>query len=117
MLILWAVVLLGAAINIYGIQILPSLQMVGGVIHIIFFIAITIPIILLARRSTPDFVFTELITSDGGWQSPGIAWCLGMLTVTYCFLGKIIPQIEIADAGKSFLTLAPFNQDSIVLST
>lgn len=87
-LIIWAIVVASAVINIYGIRILPSLQMLGGIIHIVFFISITIPIVLLARRSTPEFVFTELTISEGGWQSHGIAWCLGMLTVTYCFLGR-----------------------------
>lgn len=88
-LIMWAVVLLAGYINIYGIKIMPALQMLGGIMHIIFFIAIAIPLVLLSRRSTSSFVFTELLISEDGWQSNGVAWCLGMLTVTYCFLGKI----------------------------
>ncbi|KAJ5219695.1 hypothetical protein N7468_008899, partial [Penicillium chermesinum] len=86
-LIIWAIVLCAGIINIYGIKILPTLQMIGGIFHIIFFIAITIPIFLLARRSEPQFVFTELMISEGGWQNPGVAWCLGTLAVTYCFIG------------------------------
>lgn len=86
-LIMWALILGSGLINIYGIKIMPALQMMGGILHITFFIALVVPIILLSRRSTSQFVFTELLTADGGWQSPGIAWCLGMLTVTYCFLG------------------------------
>ncbi|KAJ5281291.1 hypothetical protein N7478_006663 [Penicillium angulare] len=86
-LLMWAIVLLAGFINIYGIKIMPALQMLGGIMHIVFFIAITIPLILLSRRSSSEFVFTELLTSEEGWQSKGVAWCLGMLTVTYCFLG------------------------------
>lgn len=55
----------------------------------VFFIALVVPLVLLARRSTPEFVFTELINTQG-WQSNGISWCLGLLTVTYCFMGKIV---------------------------
>lgn len=86
-LIMWVIILGSGLINIYGIKIMPALQMMGGILHITLFVAIVVPIILLSRRSTSQFVFTELLTSEGGWQSPGIAWCLGMLTVTYCFLG------------------------------
>ncbi|KAJ6103054.1 hypothetical protein N7486_005481 [Penicillium sp. IBT 16267x] len=86
-LIMWAIVTVVGFINIYGIKILPALQMLGGIMHIIFFIAIIIPLVLLSRRSTSQFVFTQLMTTEEGWQSKGVAWCLGMLTVTYCFLG------------------------------
>ncbi|KAJ6153695.1 hypothetical protein N7470_006654 [Penicillium chermesinum] len=71
-LIIWAIVLCAGIINIYGIKILPTLQMIGGIFHIIFFIAITIPIFLLARRSEPQFVFTELMISEGGGKIPGL---------------------------------------------
>ncbi|KAJ5630768.1 uncharacterized protein N7484_010868 [Penicillium longicatenatum] len=86
-LIMWAIVAFVGFINIYGIRILPALQMLGGIMHIIFFIAIIIPLVLLSRRSTSEFVFTQLMTTEEGWQSKGVAWCLGMLTVTYCFIG------------------------------
>lgn len=86
-LIMWAIILGSGLVNIYGIKIMPALQMMGGILHITLFIALVVPIILLSRRSTSQFVFTELFTAEGGWESPGIAWCLGMLTVTYCFLG------------------------------
>lgn len=62
----------------------------GGLCHVIFFFCLAIPLILLAPRSTPDFVFTQLI-NQGGWSSDGLSWCLGLLTVTYCFMGKASP--------------------------
>jgi choline transport protein len=62
---------------------------VGGICHVVFFFALIVPLILLARRSTPEFVFTELINTQG-WQSDGISWCLGLLTVTYCFMGEML---------------------------
>ncbi|KAJ5946623.1 hypothetical protein N7454_003462 [Penicillium verhagenii] len=86
-LIMWAIIAIVGLVNIYGIKILPALQMLGGIMHIVFFIAIVVPLVLLSRRSTSEFVFTELMTTEEGWQSKGVAWCLGMLTVTYCFLG------------------------------
>jgi choline transport protein len=86
-LIMWAVMVISFGANVYGIQLLPTIQLVGGILHVIFFVALIIPLILLAPRSTPQFVFTELL-NEGGWGNDGISWCLGMLTVTYCFAGK-----------------------------
>lgn len=85
---MWATIAFVGLINIYGIRILPALQMLGGIMHIVFFIAIIIPLVLLSRRSSSEFVFTQLMTTEEGWQSNGVAWCLAMLTVTYCFAGK-----------------------------
>lgn len=59
----------------------------GGICHVVFFFALIVPLILLAPRSTPDFVFTALV-NQAGWPSDGISWCVGLLTVTYCFMGK-----------------------------
>jgi choline transport protein len=87
-LIMWAVMVISFAVNVYAINILPVLQLFGGIMHVAFFIALVVPLILLAPRSTPEFVFTTVL-NESGWKSDGISWCLGMLTVTYCFLGKV----------------------------
>jgi amino acid transporter len=81
------VCILAFASNVWGIRLLPSIQLMGGICHVVFFFALSIPLILLADRSTPDFVFTTLI-NEGGWSSNGVSWCVGLLTVTYCFMGK-----------------------------
>lgn len=86
-MIMWAVMVLCFTINVYAIKILPLVQLFGGIMHVTFFVALIVPLVLLAPRSTPEFVFTELV-NEGGWKSNGVSWCLGMLTVTYCFIGK-----------------------------
>jgi choline transport protein len=85
--IMWAVMIVSFAANVYAIKILPLIQLFGGIMHVTFFVALTVPLVLLSPRSTPEFVFTELL-NKGGWHSDGISWCLGMLTVTYCFIGE-----------------------------
>lgn len=107
-----ALVALSFVVNVYGIKILPALQMMGGLMHIAFFIAIVIPLLLLARRSTPDFVFTQLLKTEGGWQSSGVAWCLGMLTVTICFLGE--SALEVRDLDGRHLTVRTAGFDGAI---
>lgn len=80
-------------VNVYGIKILPVIQLVGGICHVVFFVALIVPLVLLSPRSTAEFVFTEQL-SNGGW-SDGLSWCIGLLTVTYCFLGKSNYSLEI----------------------
>ncbi|KAH1310456.1 hypothetical protein KXX47_006456 [Aspergillus fumigatus] len=85
-LLMWAVMLFSLSINVFAVRILPFLQLLGGLMHVVFFIVLIVPLVLLSPRSTPEFVFTELL-NQGGWSSDGVSWCLGMLTVTYCFTG------------------------------
>jgi hypothetical protein len=77
--------------NVYGIKVLPAIQLMGGLCHVIFFFALIIPLILLAPRSSPDFVFATFV-NESGWSSDGISWCVGLLTVTYCFMGKAVSR-------------------------
>lgn len=86
-LLMWAVLVLNYGINVFGIRLLPALQLLGGIFHVAFFVMLVVPLVLLAPRSTPAFVFTQTI-NEGGYSSDGISWCIGLLTVTYCFLGR-----------------------------
>lgn len=93
-LMMWAVMLICFAINVYAINILPVIQLFGGIMHVAFFITLIVPLILLAPRSTPEFVFATLL-NEGGWPSDGISWCIGLLTVTYCFIGKVSASLSL----------------------
>ena len=64
-------------------------ELIGGVCHIAFFVVLAVPLIVLAPRSSAKFVFTDLIDADG-WNNSGISWCVGLLTVTYCFTGMSV---------------------------
>jgi choline transport protein len=81
-----AVCLLTFVVNIYGIRHLPAFQLMGGICHVMLFLVLIVPLILLAPRSTPEFVFTEFM-NEGGWSN-GISWCVGLLSVTFPFMGK-----------------------------
>ena len=84
---MWAVMGLAFIINVYGIRILPHFESLAGVCHVLFFFALLIPLVYLAPRSTAAFVFTDF-ENQGGWSSNGVSWCVGLLTVTYPFVGE-----------------------------
>jgi choline transport protein len=97
-------------VNVYGIQLLPAIQMMGGICHVVFFVALIVPLVLLAPRSTPDFVFTAFL-NEGGWKSDGVSWCVGLLTVTFCFMGKLL-----MGRRREVSLIDPFSQASTELS-
>jgi hypothetical protein len=88
--IYWAIVLLAYVTNIWGYRVLHMVGNVMMVLHIVFFVAVLLcAVILPPARNSASFVFTEFINLTG-WESDGVAWCLGMLTSAYTMVGKLI---------------------------
>lgn len=85
-LLMWALMAISLAVNIFGIRLLPFIELVGGICHIAFFVALIVPLVLLSPRSDAAFVFTQSL-DEGGWNNSGVSWCVGLLTVTFCFAG------------------------------
>jgi hypothetical protein len=62
---------------------LNTLEMIGGICHALFFIVSIITLVVLAERSPADFVFNTLWHDLSGWDNPGVAFSIGLLTVTF----------------------------------
>ncbi|KAK1051672.1 hypothetical protein LTR74_016745 [Friedmanniomyces endolithicus] len=67
-------------VNIWGFRLVPAIQLLA------FFFALLIPLVLLSRRSSNEFVW-ETFPSQGGWENSGVSYSIGLLTVVYCFIG------------------------------
>jgi Amino acid permease len=84
-LIMWCFVIIPVIWNFWFRRMLNTLEMIGGICHVVFFIVSIITLVVLAQRSSASFVFNTL-TADiniSGWTNPGVAFSLGMLTVTF----------------------------------
>ena len=84
---MWAVIALAYFLNVYGIRILPYFQTISGICHVLFFIGLIIPLLVLAPKSSASFVFTD-VENNGGWSSNGVSWCVGLLTAAFGLSGK-----------------------------
>jgi len=84
---MWGLILVPFILNLWFRQVLNAFELVGGICHIIFFIVSVTILSVLARRSTADFVFNTPISSQSGWTNPGIAWGIGLLTLTFSISG------------------------------
>lgn len=107
-LLMWAVISIMFATNLWGIRLLPIIELLGGICHIAFFIMILVALVVLAPQSPSKFVFTEFV-NGGGWQSNGVSWSIGLLTVVYCFVGNFFNDstqlCAIADPRKGLTEL------------
>lgn len=54
--------------------------------HIAGFFAILIPLVYLGPKNSADFVFTSSADA-GAWSNPGLAFCVGLITSTFPFVG------------------------------
>lgn len=81
--IMWGFVVIPVVWNFWFRKMLNTLEMIGGICHVIFFIVSIITLVCLAQRSDASYVFNTLTTGVSGWTNPGVAFSLGMLTVTF----------------------------------
>ena len=82
-----AIVLLAALVNIFLTKHLPWLEGLILVLHVLGFIAIVVPLWVLAPKNSAKKVFTEF--NDGGdWGSIGTACIIGQITCITSFMGE-----------------------------
>lgn len=92
-MIMWAFIFIPLVFNLYFRIVLNTLETIGGIIHVVFFIVTIIVLTVLAQHSTTDFVFNTLVTGVSGWTNPGISFCLGLLTVVFPLAGETRAQL------------------------
>jgi choline transport protein len=86
-LLIWAVLLIPLAVNIYARRLLSPVEVIGGIIHILFFPAVLITLIVLGSRNSSEFVWTYFENSISGWKNDGVIWSVGLLTAVYTLGG------------------------------
>jgi choline transport protein len=91
-LILYVVLALSLFVNTIAVKILPALEGLILVLHILGFFAILIPLVHLAPIITAQFVFTEYFSLSG--YAPGLSWFVGLTTSSVLFIGEIDPQCQ-----------------------
>ncbi|KAH8889175.1 amino acid transporter [Thozetella sp. PMI_491] len=85
-LIFWAAIFLAAGCNMVGGKVIKYLNIVAMVLHVVAYVVIII--VLLActpEKHSAEYVFTSF-ENYSGW-SDGMAWCIGLLSSVYGFVG------------------------------
>ncbi|KAL2867846.1 putative amino acid permease [Aspergillus lucknowensis] len=102
-LIIWAVLLIPLVVNIYARRLLSAVEVLGGIIHIVFFPAVLVTLIVLGSRNSSEWVWTHFENSMSGWHNDGVIWSVGLLTAVYTlsgFDGVVHMAEEVKDARR-----------------
>ncbi|GKT58329.1 LPXTG-domain-containing protein [Colletotrichum tofieldiae] len=101
-----ATLVLPFAFNLYFRKLLDVFEIIGGILHIVLFIAFISVLIAFGQRSSPEYVFRTLTSDVSGWNNPGASWGLGLLTVTFSVTG-FDSVIHMSDEVKKAQTRVP----------
>ena len=85
-LLLWAVILIAVFINTVVSSLLPMLEAIILIIHVLGFFAILIPLVYMGSAGSASSVFTSFI-NDGGWSTQGLSFFVGLIGNVFAFLG------------------------------
>jgi choline transport protein len=83
--ILYAVLLVTVFVNTVAVRVLPALEGVILILHVLGFLAILIPLVHLAPQSSAEFVFATWSNQSG--YPDGLSWFVGLTTSSVLFIG------------------------------
>ena len=86
LLIYWASVLFAILVNTVIARYLPALESVFGVLHVVGFLAVLIPLVYFGPHSDAETVFTSF-ANEGNWSTQGLSFMVGLTGPIYAILG------------------------------
>jgi hypothetical protein len=115
-LMMWGLIMVPFLLNLWFRQLLNVFELLGGIFHIVFFIASIITLIVLARHSSVDFVFNTLTSGQSGWTNPGVSWGIGLLTLTFAISGAQwhppVLHFQVVDKSLGYDAILHMSKDS-----
>ena len=92
-LLFWACIILCLFVNTVVSRLLPKIEGLMLVLHILGFFAILIPLLYMAPHSSASDTFTTFL-NEGGWPTQGLSFCVGLIGTIYSFVGKLFDSLE-----------------------
>lgn len=85
-MLFWAVLLVCVAMNTIFSRVLPTIEVIVLILHVLGFFAIIIPLLYLAPKDSASSVFTTFQNS-GGWSSQTLSFFIGLNGAAVAFVG------------------------------
>lgn len=85
----WAYLAIPVFLNVYGRRLLKAIEIIGGVLFVVFFIVTIITLVTVSETNPSEFVFKESFFGISGYTNEGVQWCIGLLTITAVLIGKL----------------------------
>ena len=92
--IMYAVLIIMGLLNMYTFRIIPWLEFVAGVLHIVLFVIFASLLLILAPLHSTHFVFWEK-SNLSGWDSDFVSFNLGTILITWGFVGKYCESLSL----------------------
>ncbi|KAH7114530.1 amino acid/polyamine transporter I [Dactylonectria estremocensis] len=85
-LMLWMTILISVFINTVVSSMLPQIEGMILIMHILGFFSVLIPLVTFSSHADPSQVFLEF-RNEGMWPSQGLSWLVGLLGCVFSFAG------------------------------
>lgn len=85
-LIVWIALISALVVNMLGGKLLPRIEAIILVVHILGFFGILIPLTYMADHNSKEDVFLQFENS-GGFPTQGLSWFVGMTNCAFAFGG------------------------------
>ncbi|KAH6949125.1 amino acid/polyamine transporter I [Fusarium avenaceum] len=85
-LIAWLLILIAIFVNTTVSSMLPKLEGMILILHIVGFFAVFISLVTFSTQGDVAELFHEF-RNTGGWPTQGLSWCVGLLGSVYSFVG------------------------------
>lgn len=100
-MLFWAVLLVAIFVNTVVSSMLPKIEGLILILHVLGFFAVLIPLVYMAPHGSASDVFTHFL-NEGGWRTQGLSFFVGLLGNAFSFLGGFLHLgIVIAIANRS----------------
>lgn len=86
-LMVMAILIVLTLMNIYIFWLIPWIELLAGLLHIVLFVVFVVVLVTLAPRHSSSFVFFDRATASG-WENGFVSWNLGLLTPMWGFIGE-----------------------------
>lgn len=82
----WCAILVALVVNMVGGKLLPRLEAVMLVVHILGFLGIIIPLTYMSNHKSAQEVFLS-VQNGGNFPTQGLSWFVGSIGCVYAFAG------------------------------
>lgn len=86
-LLMFAALLVCMLVNSIGAKVLPKVEGLILILHVMGFFAVLIPLVYLAPHKDASYVFGTF-ANGSGWNSAGLTWFIGLMGTNLPFIGK-----------------------------
>ena len=86
-LLFYAIIAFALFVNTYLGRILPKIEAIVFIVHILGFFIVLIPLVYFGPHASPGEVFANL-SDSGGWGTRGLSFFVGLTASMLTFTGK-----------------------------